>query len=182
MTYFYYYTLWSWCNAIISQILTILASRNPEYWHVMAFAWLEAAHCLNLTVTFCFWVILVPIIVYYIHTMPGPSTWDDQAYFTILHWTILHATPLIMTWVNIYFTDIKLLKADWKLMVWHGFFYMFANYLGFFDLEHAMYPIIDWTSYPQTITVFLLAIAFLVCGFYICWCNFADKYFKRRGE
>lgn len=149
---------------------------------MLSFAWLEVAHCLNLTVTFCYWVILVPMIVYYIHNFPGPSTWDNQAYFTLVHWTILHATPLIMTWVNIYYTDIKLLSADWKLMAWHGFFYMFANYLGFFDFEHEMYPIIDWKSYPQTIGVFLLAIATLVCGFYVCFCNYAEKHYKRRSE
>lgn len=54
-------------------------------------------------------------------------------YFMIAHMTILHATPLLMTSVNIYYTDIKLLKADWKLMAWHGFFYIFANALGTFD-------------------------------------------------
>ena len=96
--------------------------------------------------------------------------------------TILHATPLIMTWVNIYYTDIKLLAADWKLMAWHGFFYMFANYLGFFDMDREVYPIIDWKSYPQTIIVFLLGIATFIVGYYLCWCNWADKNLKRRGE
>ena len=76
MSFFYYWTLWSWCNAIISQILSLLAAKNPEYWHVMAFAWLEVAHNLNLAVTFCFWGILVPMIIYMIHELPGPSTWD----------------------------------------------------------------------------------------------------------
>lgn len=63
MNFFYYWTYWSWCNAIISQILTLLAARNPEYWHVISFAWLEVSHCLNLAITFCFWIILTPILI-----------------------------------------------------------------------------------------------------------------------
>ena len=81
MNYFYYWTLWSWTNAIISQILSILAAKNPEYWHVMSFAWLEFSHSLNLAVTFCFWSILTPIIIYYIQQMEGPSVWDANTYF-----------------------------------------------------------------------------------------------------
>ena len=96
--------------------------------------------------------------------------------------TVLHATPLIMTWVNIYYTDIKLLAADWKLMAWHGFFYMFANRLGVFDMDHEVYPIIDWKNTPQTIVIFIAGIFAFNSGFYLCWCNWWDKNFKRRGE
>jgi len=69
LNYFYYWTLWSWCNAIISQILTMLAAKNPEYYHVMSFGWLEFSHSLNLAVTFCFWMILVPPIIVQIQNM-----------------------------------------------------------------------------------------------------------------
>ena len=65
----------------------------------------------------------------------SPSFGD---YFLIFHMVVIHATPLIMTWVNIYFTDVKIMAADWKLMAFHGFFYIFANYLGFFDTEIIM--------------------------------------------
>lgn len=40
LNFFYFWTFWGWWNAIISQILTILAGHNPDYWHVMAYAWL----------------------------------------------------------------------------------------------------------------------------------------------
>lgn len=95
--------------------------------------------------------------------------------------TILHATPLMMTWMNIYYTDIKLLSADWKLMAFHGFLYVFANHLGFFD-KNMVYPYIDWKSTSQTMLILLAGIAVFNCGFYLCWCSYADKHYKRRGE
>lgn len=141
MNFFYYWSSWGWVNAIFAQALTLLAAWKPEYWHVMAFAWTEFSHCLNLGITFAFWLILVPAIWQYIPE-GFPST--DEDYFIILHMSIVHLSPLIMIWVNIYFTDIKILSADWKLMVWHGVFYAFANWLGQFDHDIAIYPMTDW--------------------------------------
>lgn len=181
MNYFYYWTYWSWCIAIISQILTMLAAHRPDYWHVMAFAWLEISHSINLAVTFAFWCILTPMIYQYFKVDQW-ATLSFMEKFIIIHMIILHATPLMMTWTNIHFTDIKLLSADWKLMAFHGFFYMFANYLGFFDFDHAMYPIIDWKNYAATIAVFVLGIFGMCVGFYKCWCSWADGHYKRRGE
>lgn len=62
MPFFYYWTLWGWVNAIFSQILTMLAANNAEYWHVMAYAWLQVSHSLNLAITFGFWVVLMPVL------------------------------------------------------------------------------------------------------------------------
>jgi len=121
------------------------------------------------------------MIIYGISQAPG-STWTTYEYFMLFHMTVLHGTPLAMTWINIYYTDIKILVADWKLMAFHGFFYMFANYLGFLDFDRAMYPIIDWKSTPVTIFIFFLGIAIFNVGFYTCFCNYADKHYKRRGE
>ena len=105
-----------------------------------------------MAVTFCFWLVLIPVSAYQysdtLHDWYGALSMDPFIIFMIAHMTILHATPLVMTWVNIYYTDIKLLKADWKLMAWHGFFYIFANGLGTFDNERAPYPIITWESLP----------------------------------
>lgn len=100
-------------NAIISQILSLLAAKNPEYWHVMAFAWLEVSHSLNLAISFGFWGILVPMAI---NRGEGPSrSWEPLSVFIDVHMAILHFTPLLMTFLNIYYTDIKLLSADWKL-------------------------------------------------------------------
>jgi hypothetical protein len=179
MNYFYLLTYWSWCNAIISQVLSLLAANNPEYWHVMSFAWLEVAHSLNLTVTFCFWTVLGPMIAAWVISAPDPFA--PEVLFGMFHMTVLHATPLLMTWLNIYYTDIKLLSADWPMMAFHGFLYLFANWLGMFDKE-MHYPIIDWVNTPLTILIIILGIGLFNCGFYLCWCSYADKHYKRRGE
>ena len=139
--FFYWWTLWGWANGIISQVLSMLAAWKPEYWHVQAYAWLEGAHGLNLAVTFAFWCILLPMM--WVSIPAGfPSTNDD--YFMILHMSLLHLTPLFMTWVNVYFTDIKMLTADWKIMAWHGILYIFGNYLGQFGKGTSLYrPVTD---------------------------------------
>lgn len=90
-------------------------------------------------------------------------------------------SPLVMTTVNIYYSDIKPLKSDWPMMVFHGFFYMFANYLGYYDFGFAMYPIIDWKSYPITVAVFILGIG-VMTSFYYCFCSWAENHWKRIGE
>merc|ERR1719240_583219 len=143
-SFFNFWTSWGWLNAIFAKILSMLAAWKPDYWHVMAFAWMEFSHCLNLAITFAFWFILVPVLW---PQIPEGFPATNTDYFIIAHMVILHITPLVMIWVNIYFTDIKLLSADWKLMAFHGFFYMFANYLGAFDMDHMVYPIITWESY-----------------------------------
>lgn len=56
----------------------------------------------------------------------------------------LHTLPIVFTGLNLYFTDIKLLKADWPFSIWHGVFYIFANFIGTYDHQRAVYPIIDW--------------------------------------
>lgn len=183
MYFFYYWTLWGWWVSIVTQILTLLAAHNPEYWHVTAFAWLQACQGLNFGVTAGFWGVLTPLIfMYWPKPDPEhPSVWTWESYFMIVHMTILHATPIIMTTVNIYFSDIKILRADWKLVTWHGFFYMFANWLGAFDMGHEVYPLITWKSYPVTIGIFLIGIA-VMSGFYLCFTSWTDAHLKRRGE
>lgn len=70
------WSFWSWFGAIIAMILSMLAARNPEYWHVTAYAWLNFSHGLNIMVTFCVWVVLLP----YHFT----STEANQGYFKLM--------------------------------------------------------------------------------------------------
>jgi len=44
MAFIYFWTMFSWFTAIISQIFTMLAASWPNYFRVTAFAWLEVAH------------------------------------------------------------------------------------------------------------------------------------------
>lgn len=164
-------------NAIFAQTLSLLAAWKPEYWHVMAFAWMEVSHCLNLAITFAFWFILVPVLWPMIPE-GFPSTNFD--WLIIVHMTVVHITPLVMIWVNIYFTDIKMLSADWKLMVWHGLFYAFANWLGQFDHDVPIYPMTDWVNAPGMVIGFFIVGIPSMIGFWLCYCNYANQ--KRRGE
>jgi len=75
----------------------------------------------------------------------------------ITHMIILHSTPLNMTSLNIYFTDIKMIRKDWTLMWVWGLIYTFFNALGTYDMGHAVYPIITWESYSFTLGVFFIA-------------------------
>ena len=148
----------------------MLAARNPEYWHVTAFAWIEVSHCLNLAITFAFWIILMPILW---PTIPEGFPASSYDYFLIVHMAVLHITPITMIWLNIYFTDIKILSADWKLMVWHGVFYAFANWLGQFDHGIGQYPMTDWDKgYLPVIAFFTFGISTMV-WFYNCFCKYA---------
>lgn len=148
----------------------------------MSYAWLEVSHSLNLSVTFGFWAILIP---FYMITADGKdqphSDYPIYDYFIFWHMVILHSTPLIMTSLNVYFTDIKLLSADWKLMVFHGVFYCFANMLGQFDSGRSEYgPLTDWENDPGLATsMFVFGIPTIIVGFYMLFCHFQ---WKRRGE
>lgn len=172
MPYFYFWTFWGWYNAGISTILSICAANDPEYWHVMAFSWLELSHCMNLTITPAFWLILMPASAS--KFPPGfPSTALD--YFEIIHMIILHGYPLIMTLINIQITDIKMLKEDWKLQVFCIVVYLFCNALGEFDKGEAVYPMTDWVNSPGIATAFFVLGTPVICGLYTLYCNHQPK-------
>merc|ERR1712098_287238 len=101
----------------------------------------ECAQCLNLIITPCFWIILGPLIF-------PKLDFSKIGIFIGLHMFILHAFPIVTTTLNIWYTDMKIFKADWKLMIPLGFFYMYANALGTYDMGHVIYPIIDWQNIP----------------------------------
>lgn len=130
-----------------------------------------------------FWCFLVPICIF----MGPPSNKAASGsasiftYFIFWHMVILHATPLLMTSLNIYYTDIKILAADWKLMVFHGVFYLFANMLGNFDKGHGVYGFLtDWGTDPGiACSLFAFGIPTVIVGFYTCFCHYQ---WKRRGE
>ena len=112
--------------------------------------------------------------------IPAGSATTTGGMFMIFHMTILHSTPLLMTSVNVYFTDIKMLSGDWKLQVWHGLFYAFANWLGQLDRGTAEYPMTDWDNSPMIAITFWTFGVPLMCAFYIGFCNYIQP--KRRGE
>lgn len=131
MVFLELWSFWSWFGAIISQILCIMAARS-HYWHVTAYAMLEISHCINIAVTFCVWCILAPYMGKgisngkkdegaYMQMMRTKRAYDHYAnrdananelgMNAFMAWEIainiyVHILPLIMTSVNIYYTDI----------------------------------------------------------------------------
>lgn len=179
--YFWYWTYWGWFIAIFTQILTLLVHYDKAYWNTTAYAWLEATQGLSLAVTFGFWVVLMPNI-YTMFKFEDIAHWNVMQWFMWLHMCILHGTPIIMTSLNCYYSDIKIMKADWKLCVWHGFLYTFFNFLGFFDMGIAVYaPFISWVSYPFTFGEMITG-SFVMGGFYYLYAMWAEAHLKRRGE
>jgi len=84
----------------------------------------------------------------------------------------LHASPIVITYLNIWYTDMTLFKKDWLLMFPLGLFYIYANALGSYDNGHGLYPLIDWSD-PQygcpgtifTFTVFGYLMAYMFYKF-----------------
>ena len=157
--------------------MTILASWKPDYWHVTAFAWLEVAFSLCIVITLGFWLVLLPALWY---TLPPdfPSTPSD--YLLITHEFMVHLCPLIMIGLNVYYTDIKLLSADWKLVTFHAICYPFANALGQFDYGIPMYPMTDWVKHTGTTVALFIAGVPLMTGLYI-YCSKLTPH-RRRGQ
>ena len=75
-----------------------------------------------------------------------------------LYWrfemSIVHSVPLISMIIQIYMTDMVFLKKDWKMCFTAGLSYIFADWLGFKMEGHPMYPVVDWTNYKTTISIF----------------------------
>jgi hypothetical protein len=87
-----------------------------------------------------------------------------------------------MTLANIYYTDIKLLKADWKLLCIIAPIYTFVNFLGNFETTQGLiYPLIDWKSYPSTFFWFFVFYTVTNVLYYLD-CMWRDALWKRRSE
>lgn len=198
-TYWYYWSLWSWYISMFTNILTLLAQRNPDYWSTTATVWLEFAQQTNIGVVIGFWGVLFPMILpvalkisfpdtdhgHYVKMMKTHKAADHNLGMNdFLAWDIAvnvycHVLPIIMNHLNIYYSDIKLQEGDWTIQVWTLFLYMFANFLGTYEMNHYVYPIITWESYPFTIGVFILAIAITV-GAHYGYTVAINKCLKRR--
>lgn len=207
MAWFCYWTYWGWYASILSVIFSILAARNPEYWHVTAHVFTEVAHALNMLIMIGVWCVLLPLSIIsgqmgladeYFGTRslaawnrgetevnfgfgPDKPWWYlDIATYMLVTNLILHLTPWLMVLANIYFTDIKLMKLDWKLHIFHCPIYVFMNYVGN-CYQQLTYPLIDWVSTPMTLFLFSLCGA-VMCTCYYYNCQWHDSCLKRRNE
>lgn len=112
---------------------------------------------------------------------PGkPWWWMDYITYQMFTQVILHATPAIMVTLNVYFSDIKILRSDWNFAMLHVPVYMFANFIGNMYVP-LVYPVIDWVSYPITLGAFF-ACGVIQCVAYYYDCTWRDSCWKRRSE
>ena len=74
---------------------------------------------------------------------------------------------MALTALNIYISDIYLLKQDYKIVFALGIFYMFCNGLGVYEYQQELYPtqFLNWsnpvlTFCTYTFQAFVLAYVF----------------------
>ena len=79
----------------------------------------------------------------------------------------IHTLPFASTLINLLFTDMILLKKDWKLMVVLGIMYVFANFLGVYDSGMPLYPVLDWENTSNTLFCFFCIITTKTTLYYL---------------
>ena len=134
------------------------------------------AIALDLLITPLFWTILAPGIYKDII-----KDWPKYG-IKVLPVAILmfshHAVPVISTMTNLYFSDIKLLKNDWPLIIIMGLLYIPCNYIGYRTTGKAIYPIGDWKSVPFTIAVYVV-VALLEAGIFYLFASHTHRKQKK---
>merc|ERR1719240_392376 len=85
--FFFFYTFWGYCSALITLILRIKAVKHFEYqwWAAMG---LQATLSINLCMCPAFWYFYGPSII-------KMKCKTDMDVFTKLHMTTLHSLPIV---------------------------------------------------------------------------------------
>jgi hypothetical protein len=79
----------------------------------------------------------------------------------------IHTLPFASTFLNVFLTDMVLLKKDWKLMIVLGITYVFANFLGVYDSGMPLYPVLDWNNTCNTLFCFICIITIKTSLYYL---------------
>lgn len=145
--------------SFFSIIASIKAASNQE-WQSTAMISTECATCLNLFITPFFWIILAPNIY-------KDLSWNGYDLYMRIHMATIHTLPFVSTLINVIFTDMILLKKDWKLMVALGILYAFANFLGVYDCGMPLYPVLDWKNTIYTLFCFTCIIIIKTSLYYL---------------
>lgn len=172
----WYLTYWGFLASCFSAMAVIKGSQYKA-WQKVAYVSLEVAHALNLLIMPAFWIILAPGIYKMLHQQGLSWSTAEMAF----HMFAIHFFPFLSTTVNVITTDIKLLKADWKLQFIVGQLYLIFNFLGTVNMKHSVYPIADW-SVPWLTAVMYTILSAFMAGAYYGFCVFMDKYLPTRAE
>ena len=88
--------------SFFSLIATLKAANDSE-WQKTAMISTECAACLNLFITPFFWIVLAPNIY-------SNLGWTGFDFYMRIHMAAIHTIPFISTFINVYLTDLNLLK------------------------------------------------------------------------
>lgn len=148
MDMFYYESEWGFLITMAHLGMSMVACENKA-WNKWAVVTAEIALGFDLIIEPLFWAAI------------APSVFPDMGWSGIdLYWriemSIVHMIPLVSMVIQLYMTDMVFLKKDWKMCFTAGVCYIFADWLGFKNEGHPMYPVVDWSSYPKTIGIFMI--------------------------
>lgn len=136
---------------MVSVIASTKAVRFPD-WVKFAYYSTEMSHCLNMVITPLFWFILEPMIFPHLK-------WHGMDLVIRVHYSMVHALPIISSTINIVLTDIHLQRTHWTYCFVMGIAYMGANGLGTYEEGKPLYPIVDWKNPAETAFLFILMAA-----------------------
>ena len=147
---FYFFSYWGDVATLFAVIFQIKAAENKKAFQAPAMICSEMAICYNVVITPLFWTILAPYYFTHIH-------WHGMDIVVLLHLVFTHTLPIIASIVTTYLTKgMIFFPEDWKIMFVSGIVYIYANWLGTQNEGKPMYPIADWSSYPETIFLYFL--------------------------
>lgn len=116
---------------------------------------------------------------------PWYHLWLDYMTYQYITQCFIHLSPYVIVLLNIYFTDVKPLKMDYKFVYFIAGFYTFWNFLGNWDMSYygglRVYPIIDWKNYFYTFLGFVALYSFMGTLYYYD-CIWRDGCWKRRSD
>ena len=127
---------------------------------------------LDLMITPIFWIVLAPGI--YEGIKAAWPKYGIAVLPTAILMTTHHSVPLISTMINLYYTDIKLLKKDWLIMVFMGLAYIPCNYIGARTTGKPIYPYADWVNVPETFAIYVAA-AFVEGGIFYVFASYTHR-------
>ena len=157
--FFYYLSFWGMLISFFSILSSIKAAKNLE-WQSKAMISTECSACLNLFITPFFWIVLAPNIF-------KNLGWSGYDLYMRIHMAAIHTLPFASTFLNVFLTDMVLLKKDWKLMIVLGITYVFANFLGVYDSGMPLYPALDWNNTCNTLFCFICIITIKTSLYYL---------------
>ena len=174
-TLIFYESDWGLLLATFSLVASLQANINKAWQHT-AVILTEASIAFNIVITIVVFTFLLPYMM--LHPQPQPPKPDPSnqeglspwMWYQVWQMIFEHLMPLVLTALNIYLSDIYLLKEDYKMIFGLGIVYMFCNGLGEYEyqLPGGLYPtmFLDWSNPVLTFCTYTFQAVVLSFIFY----------------